>query len=843
MNSIIKGTVLNVTQRFLKQESKTNKKLDNILNKKFEKVELNEVKYIELLKYNVLFYKTLSRNTEPIISKWILEKYIPDIDELESDIELINAKCRKYINIAKRDGIENLKEADLQSFNYYDKMDNSEKIKRLQKDYKVLNIYMEVLTMTLRELSLRKEESAEIFLMNPADARMELKREIIVIVNRILAGGSKKDETADEKQHVEQNEEKNIVDIEFLRRVKLISNAELNDTIEEEFKRILTLENLEADEAYGFGGRVIYDFAAATVLLEFLKSRSLIEGAMRLTVAGEFGEENFSDFLTAIIKDRKLIELDTWKEACKYFRDNKSCVEATTPATIKRTVPADVDMDEYAYMLENADKSEPFRNKLSRRIDPSLVIPAVRVKEVEPEIVGEEVEEVVEDAVDEEIVETVEEAAAEDVEVPSNEADDHEIHVDLGRRREAIRNIERQELEAERAERLKQEEADKLNDPVERAKKAVDELKKEISEVEADEDTDYDDVAEETVEEVAEDNESVETEEDDLQEISRIAGINEEAEEEEEEIEEEPKKRGIFSIFGRKKDEEEDYDDEESDEDDSEDEEYEEDNYYADEEAVENEDNDEEYYDDDEEVEYVDDDYEGDDVEIEEEVVIVKDEEYKKSRKKLDFIIAILIVAIAAGGYFLTINRKRQQEAEKQQQIKQEQQLEEQKKEEERRKKAEAEKIAAEEAKRAEEMEKAKQGGEYYRVYAGSLKEKSHAESLITNLDKKGLKGEMIKIGNYYKVFVGGDTGVYSEAQKQLSAIKAKGFDGYIEKYDRYCDLKIEDFRLKAKTMDKAQVEEAYNALKEELKSRKNFTDYSKIIDQTYEEIMAEKTE
>ena len=61
-----------------------------------------KLKYIELLKYNVLFYKTLSRNTEPIISKWILEKYIPDIDELESDIELINAKCRKYINIAKR---------------------------------------------------------------------------------------------------------------------------------------------------------------------------------------------------------------------------------------------------------------------------------------------------------------------------------------------------------------------------------------------------------------------------------------------------------------------------------------------------------------------------------------------------------------------------------------------------------------------------------------------------------------------------------------------------------------------------------------------------------------------
>ncbi|WP_414698598.1 SPOR domain-containing protein [Peptacetobacter sp. AB845] len=865
MNSIIKSTVLNVTQRFLKQESKTNRKLDSILNKKFEKVELNEVKYIELLKYNVLFYKTLSRNTEPIISKWILEKYIPDIDELESDIELINAKCRKYINIAKRDGIQNLKEADLQSFNYYDKMENSEKIKRLQKDYKVLNIYMEVLTMTLRELSLRKEDSVGIFQMNPADARMELKREIIVIVNRILAGGSKKEESVEENNSVEEEPKKDLIDSEFLRRVKLISNAELNDCVEEEFKRILTLENLEAEEAYGFGGRVIYEFAAATVLLEFVKSRTLIEGAMRLTVAGEFGEENFGEFINAVIKDRKLVEMDTWKEACKYFRDNKSCVEATTPATIKRTLPADIDMDEYAYMLENADKSEPFRNKLSRRIDPSLVIPAVRIKEVEPEdveIVEETTEEIddvaVEEVVSEDVIDGDVASNNEVVEMPSNDGDDHEIHTNPARRREAIKNIERQELEAERAERLRQEEAEKLNDPVERAKKAVDELKKEISEVDSD-DVEAEEIEEVVVEEapVSEANE----EEDDLQEISRIAGINESKEEEIEEEEEEPKKRGIFSFFGRKKDEEDDYEDE--------DEEYEEDEYYSEEEAVEEDTQEsakeeprketpnketkesnrgakvveEEAYDDEEEIEYVDDDYEGDDVEIEEEVVIVKDEAYKKSRKKLDLIIAVLIVAIAAGGYFLTINRKRQREAEKQQQIKQEQQLEQQKKEEERRKKAEAEKIAAEEAKRAAEIEKAKQGGEYYRVYAGSLKDKGHAESLVANLNKKNLKGEIIKIGNYYKVFVGGDTGVYSEAKKQLSSLKAKGFDGYIEKYDRYCDLKIEDFRLKAKTMDKAQVEEAYNTLKEELKSRRNFKDYDKIMAQTYEEIMAEKAQ
>lgn len=838
MNGIIKSTVLNVTQRFLKQESKTNKKLDNILNKKFEKVELNEEKYIDLLKYNVLFYKTLSRNTEPIISKWILEKYIPDIDELESDIELINAKCRKYINIAKRDGIENLKEADHQSFNYYDKMGNSEKIKRLQKDYKVLNIYMEVLTMTLRELSLRKEESAEIFLMNPADARMELKREIIVIVNRILAGGSKKD---DEDICDVEEPKKDLIDTEFLKRVKLISNAELNDGVEEEFKRVLTLENLEVEDAYGFGGRTIYEFAAATVLLEFVKSRILIEGAMRLTVIGEFGEENFGEFISSVIKNRKIIDLDTWKEACKYFRENKSCVEATTPATIKRTLPASIDIDEYAYMLENADKSEPFRKKLSRRIEPSIIIPAVRIKEVEPE----ESEEVLEyNSSDIEDVKDLNEESSnnntfdeetdcfdEETEVNGDKdfvdtsSDDHEIHTNQERRREAIKNIERQELEAQRAEKEKLEEQAKLNDPVERAKKAVDELKKEISEVESDE-------SEEDLEKVIEDN-NESNDENDLAEISKIAG-KKEVDEIVEEEEEEPKKKGIFARFGRKNKESES--EENIDEVAEDDKDYKEDEYYAEKDAVEEDV-------DDEEVEYVDDDYEGDDVEIEEEVVIVQDEEYKKSRKKLDFIVAILIVAIAAGGYLLTINRKRQREAEKQQQIKQEQQLEQQQKEEEQRKKEEAEKIAAEEAKRAEEIEKAKSGGEYYRVYAGSMKEKGHAESLVTNLDKKGQKGEIIKIGDYYKVFVGGDIGVYSEAQKQLSAIKSKGFDGYIEKYDRYCDLKIEDFRLKSKTMDKAQVEEAYNALKEELKSRKNFTDYSKIMDQTYQEIISTKNE
>lgn len=136
------------------------------MEKKFEKVEFNEVKYVEFLKFNILFYKILVRNIELFIGKWIVDKYIFEIDELEKDLELIIVKCRKYVNKVMKEGLDFLKVNDLNSFLVYDKMELLERRRCLEKDYKVLNLYKDFFNIFFRKISLEKKECGDLFFKN-----------------------------------------------------------------------------------------------------------------------------------------------------------------------------------------------------------------------------------------------------------------------------------------------------------------------------------------------------------------------------------------------------------------------------------------------------------------------------------------------------------------------------------------------------------------------------------------------------------------------------------------------------------------------------------------------------
>ncbi|MCE0612267.1 SPOR domain-containing protein, partial [Clostridioides difficile] len=401
-NNIIRNTVLNVTASFLKQESKINEKLDGVLEKKFEKVEFNEAKYAELLKFNILFYKTLARNTEPLIGKWIVDKYIPEIDELEKDLELTTAKCRKYVNKAMKEGLDSLKANDLNSFLAYDKMELSEKRRRLEKDYKVLNLYKDLLNISLRKISLEKKECGDLFLKNQADAKRELKREIIFCVNKILAsnkdvvsnnveGNNEQDRLEIKATEIEDlqlgkdnsendmllNEIKNSkvkhesklsdVDSKFIDKLNSLNNESISQTIHNEYKKLCGLEELHSVEGYGFDKEIIKDFACATVVLEFLKrrNRDLIEGAMRLTIIGEFGPENFKEFVDYVIKNKTEISEDTWNKAYNLIKDDYSELENHEIALKRTRKNKDIDIEEYIYMIKNADKDICFRSSIS----------------------------------------------------------------------------------------------------------------------------------------------------------------------------------------------------------------------------------------------------------------------------------------------------------------------------------------------------------------------------------------------------------------------------------------------------------------------------------------------
>ncbi|WP_315169233.1 SPOR domain-containing protein [Metaclostridioides mangenotii] len=389
-NNLIKNTVLNVASNFLKQETKINEKMDATLNKKFEKVDLNESKYVELLKFNILFYKTLSRNIEPLIGKWITDKYIPNIDELEKDLELITAKCRKYINKAMKEDIKLLKVDDLRSFLAYDKMEIYEKKRRLEKDYKVLNLYKDLLNILFRKISLDRDEFEFIYDLDYVEVKRDLKKEIIICVNKILSDPKSEsvrdaldEEEFDYSEEMELvSEEKNDqfknhsehsglndVEVTYLTKLGGLSAIGVEKYINNEYKRILKLEDITNDEALGFGTEGIIDFAAGSIILEFLnkKNRDLIEGAMRLVAIGEFGEKNFNDYMKSIIKDETVINLEVWNEACKIIKKNFENITGSEIASKNVATFNDIDMDEYIYMIKNADKNKHFKDSFATR--------------------------------------------------------------------------------------------------------------------------------------------------------------------------------------------------------------------------------------------------------------------------------------------------------------------------------------------------------------------------------------------------------------------------------------------------------------------------------------------
>ncbi|MDR0879455.1 MAG: SPOR domain-containing protein [Clostridioides sp.] len=388
-NNIIRNTVFNVASNFFKQDAKVNEKLELALNKKFEKVELNENKYNDLLKYNILFYRTLARNLEPLIGIWITDKYIPNIDELERDLDILTAKCRKYINRAMKEDIKLLKVEDLRSFLSYEKMDAHDKRKRLEKDYKVLNLYKDLLNILLRKISLDRDDFDSIYELDYVEVRRELKKDIIVCVNKILSASKGElspesfyDDKFNSTEDIELVSEDNIVgaidtthiglndvEVTFLTKLGDLHEDAMDKYIKDEYEKILSLEDLDEEAAFGFGKGAIKEFTAATVLLEFLnkKNKNLIEGGMRLVAIGEFGAKNFSEYIQNVVKKETVINTDIWEEALKIVSRNHEDIEKHEVARNRPAKYAKLDIDEYIYMVKNANRKIPFKFSFSEK--------------------------------------------------------------------------------------------------------------------------------------------------------------------------------------------------------------------------------------------------------------------------------------------------------------------------------------------------------------------------------------------------------------------------------------------------------------------------------------------
>ncbi|VHY45148.1 sporulation protein [Clostridioides difficile] len=841
-NNIIRNTVLNVTASFLKQESKINEKLDGVLEKKFEKVEFNEAKYAELLKFNILFYKTLARNTEPLIGKWIVDKYIPEIDELEKDLELTTAKCRKYVNKAMKDGLDSLKANDLNSFLAYDKMELSERRRRLEKDYKVLNLYKDLLNISLRKISLEKKECGDLFLKNQADAKRELKREIIFCVNKILA--SNKDVVPN---NVEENNEQDRVEIKaaeiedlqlgkdnsendmllneiknskvkhesksndieskFIDKLNSLNNESISQTIHNEYKKLCGLEELHSVEGYGFGKEIIKDFACATVVLEFLKrrNRDLIEGAMRLTIIGEFGPENFKEFMDYVIKNKTEISEDTWNKGHSLIKDNYSELENHEIASKRTRRNKDIDIEEYIYMIKNADKDICFRSSIS----------------IEDDAEEETKEEV--DSNSQDIGDVVEDKDITDKEYDSNKEDIIEPENKKSKKKAKLFGFIKKDNEE-----VEQEE-ENLNDifpdiildkPVENHQVKSEEIEQnELKEIKQEETSQH--IEEERSvkiekpinnnldEKVSSNNESK------LEKESK--NLEDKKAKETKEIKEEKLENEKSVVIPIKKKENSNKKSKNSSKD----------KYIENKKEINN---------------YIS---SKEDSLDDEEVVS------KKSRLK-ETIIAVVIVAIVGVGYFITVGNNKKNDKEDipksstQQQAnnkltEEEKKAQAEKEKKEAEEKAKAEKEAQEKAqaeKKAKEMEAYKDGkGVYYTVYAGSLKVEKTAKETAKEYEAKGISSTIIQENGYYKIKIG-DYSQYGEAQEKCNELAKKSIDTYIAMYDKYYDYKLEELKESAPSLSAEELKQKYEDLRSELKNKSGYREYVKHLDKLYEEIV-----
>ena len=365
-NSVISRVVLNVSEAFLKQETRINEKLDDILAKKLEKLNSDQDKYSEVLKFNILFYKTLIRNTEPLIGKWIEQKSIPNIDSLEEELEIIADKCREYINKIREEGVENLKESDLNSFNFYDKMQPEDKIKRLEKDYRVLNVYKDLLNITLRKISLDRNENLSLLSKDPRDIKRELKRELIFSVNKMLS--SSEEFVGGNVYYKENNDsiKKSRNDLEelFLRRIKESNYDVIFEAIENKYRKLCLIEGMLYREGYGFGKNSIAEFASSAILLGLLrgKDKDIVEGAMRLVIIGEFGEKNFQDYMSYVIENKLNISTEVWNESIDIIKTKYQQLKNHDIALKKCVESNDVDIAKYVSIIESVDKNKSFNN-------------------------------------------------------------------------------------------------------------------------------------------------------------------------------------------------------------------------------------------------------------------------------------------------------------------------------------------------------------------------------------------------------------------------------------------------------------------------------------------------
>ena len=327
---LIQSAVEDVDKKFIKNKYELSRELNDALKNKYRKVEKNEEKYIELLRFNIIYYKSIIKKLETIVDVWIQNGVISSSQSVEKNIANITNSSKNYVNKAMKEGIDRLNEKDRKIFMSYDKTSGLERLEKVENDYKILNIYKDVLGMVITEISSDVEKYKSILDMSVNEAKIDIMNEIFQLVNEILFSEDPNTSNFEDEALVG-DEEIKTTDIEdsdkcisFKKYASMISTPEVSVKINDAFTTAVEKEEVEEEDAYVFSTEM-KDYVSCIVLLQDYISKEdkrYFENVFRMFVIGEISEVQFKELCERYIRDNLFLDSKTWLECQKNVKSD-----------------------------------------------------------------------------------------------------------------------------------------------------------------------------------------------------------------------------------------------------------------------------------------------------------------------------------------------------------------------------------------------------------------------------------------------------------------------------------------------------------------------------------------
>ncbi|SFE17687.1 SPOR domain-containing protein [Peptostreptococcus sp. D1] len=318
----IKSVVSDVDKKYIRDREELSLNLDEALKNKYIKVGKDEEKYIELLRYNIIFYKSIIKKLEVIIEMWVQNGVISSTQSVEKSIVNITNSSKEYVNIAMKKGRLYLNDKDKKIFVSYDNSVGLKRIEKVENDYKILNLYKDILSMMISVISEDPIKYNVILDMSIEKLKIDIMNEVFVMINEILFSVEREKDSFTDEALVDEDKlyDGNIDDEEkclgFKKYVAMISSPEISVRINDIFRSSVELENIDEEDANLFNPDFKDYISCAVILMDYVsaENRVLLKNIFRMFISNNITQAQFEETFDKIVIDRTFVDKRTWLE-------------------------------------------------------------------------------------------------------------------------------------------------------------------------------------------------------------------------------------------------------------------------------------------------------------------------------------------------------------------------------------------------------------------------------------------------------------------------------------------------------------------------------------------------